>query len=335
MVRISGSATRFLRGLSLLWVLGSPAFAGTAFSQPRRSVTVSASDAELEPVAGRLSAELASAGYSVNLQFARPIGSCERAPQGSTAGAWVRLEIEPTKDDEVVASICLDGTAVRVEGLKSDPARLAVNTAEAINGLEATAPSFKLPVMATRPVARRETSAALSVPARPRRAIILAETLLVDPTGFPHSWGTSLDVELGLGPHTALVLDAFFPIARAELSTRNAELRAGFSFLRVGPALRYSLGDLALSGSVVVGPGFTWVTAEAVSPYVGGKDWAFGIWGAVGIQMIYLERSPVFAVAMARGALLLPNPRFSVPDEARRDFGPFLIEASLGIGLRL
>jgi hypothetical protein len=332
MVRISGFVTRFLRRLSWPWLLCSTTLAATAFSQPRRAVTVSASHADLEPAAGRLSAELASAGYAVSLQSAEPVKGCERGQQPASSGAWVRLETDPVKNDEVIASVCLNGTAIRIEGFKSDPARLAVSTAEALNGLEAT--SVELPVTRARPAVRHGPAAGLP-PARARSAVILAETLLIDPTGFPRSWGTSLDAELGLGPHIALVLGGFFPIVRAELSTGNAELRAGFSFVRVGPALRYSVGDFALSSSIVVGPAFTWVTAEAASPYVGGKDSTFGIWSAVGIQMIYLERNPLFAVATARGALLLPSPRFSVPDEPHHDFGPFLIETSLGIGLRL
>jgi hypothetical protein len=159
--------------------------------------------------------------------------------------------------------------------------------------------------------------------------------LLVGPAGFPLLWGTSMDVELGLTEHTSVVLGGFFPIARAKVSTSLAEVRTGVALLRVGLALRYSLGRFAVAGSLAVGPAYTWVTAKAVSPYVGSPDFAFGVAGGVGLSVSYPTRSRVFAVAGSRAAVLLPSPRFDLPNEQPRDVGPLLIEASLGIGLRL
>lgn len=159
--------------------------------------------------------------------------------------------------------------------------------------------------------------------------------MLVDPAGFPLLWGTTVDVELGLTEHAAVALDGFFPITRAKLSTSAAELRTGVAFLQMGGVLHYSLARFAVAGSLAIGPAYTWVTAKAVSPYVGEADFAWSVVGGAGLSVTYPNRSRVFAVAGSRAAVLVPGPRFELPHEAPRDLGPLLIEASFGIGLRL
>jgi hypothetical protein len=245
--------------------------------------------------------------------------------------AWITLAPSSTDSAAVVATLCVDGTQVTVGGPRADPARLAIGTAEALNGLGAIAPPSK-PWRAT---GTTQPPSESPPPRRIPHAVSAGQMLLVGPTGFPLLWGTSVDGELGLTEHSALVLGGFFPIARAKVSTSLAEVRTGVALLRVGVALRYSLARFAVAGSLVVGPAYTWVTAKAVSPYVGEPDFAFGVAGGAGLSVSYPSRSRVFAVAGSRAAVLLPGPRFELPNEEPRDVGPLLIEASLGIGLRL
>lgn len=115
----------------------------------------------------------------------------------------------------------------------------------------------------------------------------------------------------------------------------NARTESSSSTLRLGPALRYSLAGVALEGSLLVGPAYTWVTAKAEPPYVGQTDSALGIIGSAGLAIAYPDRSPVFAVAASRAGMLLPSPRIELPNEAARNLGPLLLEASLSFGLRL
>ena len=230
----------------------------------------------------------------------------------------------------LVATICFEGTQVVVTGAEENSARFAISAAEALNGLCATARLDKpeRPRVAAPPT---KTSS----PAQSQHAISVGQTLVVDPAGFPPLWGATLDLELGLGAHTALVLGGFFPVARAGTSTQHAELSTGVTFMRVGPALRYDIGRFAIAPSLTIGPAYTWVTAQADAPYIGETAATFGVLGSAGLAIAYPARSTVFAAATTRASLLLPSPRIQVPNEAGRDLGPLLLEASLSFGLRL
>jgi hypothetical protein len=269
---------------------------------------------------------LTSAGYTISLNLSDPPVACERGE-----AAWINLAPSSKDRAAVVATLCVDGTEVTIAAPRADPARLAIGTAEALNGLGATAPPSTPRLASAVAAPARESPPSLLLP----HAVSAAQMLLVDPAGFPLLWGTSVDVDLGLSEHAAVVLGGFFPIARAKLSTSSAELRTGVAWLRVGVALRYSLARFAVAGSLVVGPSYTWVTARAVTPYLSGADFAFGVAAGAGLSVSYPHRGPVFAVAGGRAVVLLPGPRFKLPKEEPRDLGPLLIEASLGIGLRL
>lgn len=295
-------------------------------AQARPSVVVRSTSVALEPLLGRLCAELATAGYAVTLDLSAPPPVCRRGQ-----GAWVTLASSPIERAAVIATVCFDGTEISVGGPRAEPARLAISTAEALNGLSATPPPPDAPepaAAATRPPPPRERR-------RAPDAVSVSQTLIIDPAKFPLFWGTAFDIELSFSPHASLVLGGFFPIARARVSTSAAELRVGVSFLRVGPALRYSFERFAFAGSLVVGPAYTWVTANAVSPYVAQTDFALGVFGGAGLAVAYPEQSRVFAVAGARASVLLPSPRLELPNEQPRALGPLLFEASLGFGVRL
>lgn len=290
-----------------------------------QSVVVHAADAAPESLVGRLSAELASAGYSVSLQLSDRKVACEPGKS-----AHVTLAPDSARDGALVATICFEGTEVVVAGAEGNPTRFAISTAEALNGLRATAGLD----MQQRPRARVAPSKT-SQPAGPYHSASIGQMLVVDPGGFPALWGATVEVELGLGAHAALVLGGFVPVVRAETSTKHAELSTGVTFLRVGPALRYTVGRFAIVTSLAVGPAYTWVTANADPPYIGQSAAAFGVLGSAGLAIAYPARSSVFAAATTRANLLLPSPRILLPDEARQELGPVLAEASLSVGLRL
>lgn len=285
---------------------------------------VHAAEAAPEPLVGRLCAELASAGYTVSLQLSGPPATCERGQ-----GAYVTVAPDPMHG-AAVATICFEGTEVVVTGAEGSPARFAISAAEALNGLRATA-RLDTPQ-------RPRVTPALAKPSPsppPTHSVSVGQTLVVDAGGFSPLWGATLDAVLGLGTHTAFVLGGFFPITRAGTSTEHAELSTGVTFLRVGAALRYSVGRFVIAPSLTTGPAYTWVTAQADAPYVGESDAAFGLFSSAGLAIAYPARSAVFAQGAARASLLLPSPRIQLPEGARRDLGPLLIEASLSFGLRL
>jgi hypothetical protein len=312
-------------------IFGGVMLATPVAAQASQLVIVRSTSAELEPLVGRLCAELATAGYAVTFQLSQPPMACERGNTEQGKTAWVTLAPNPADHDSAVATVCFDGTAVVVGGPKADSVRFVVSTAEALNGLSATP-------LAALPERRRAVPAqprSTSTQPRPRHALAMGQTLIIDPAGFPALWGATLDAELALNRSMAIVLGGFFPIARAELSTPHAELRTGLTFLRVGPALRYSVARFTLAASLVAGPALTWVTARAVAPYAGRTDSVLGVFSGAGLVLTYPDRGPVFASIGSRASALLPGPRIRLPEQASMDLGPVLLEASLGIGLRL
>lgn len=322
MARIGGSVSRYWRRLSRAWLVAGAL--GVALpAHASQSVVVHTTINVPEPLVGRLCAELASAGYAVSLQLSEPPVACRRSE-----GTWVALAPDPVQPEAFVATICFEGTQVAVLGPRREPTRFAISAAEALNGLRATGPRH----------AQHEpqaTSTRSSQPLRSaRHAVSVGQSLVVDPAEFPPQWGATLELELGLGAHTAVVLEGFFPITRSRTSTQAAELSTGVTFLRLGPIVRFSLARFALAGSLLAGPAYTWVTATADRPYIAQTDGAPGILASAGLAIAYPDRSSVFAMAASRASLLLPSPRIQVPGEAARDFGPVLVEASLSVGMR-
>ncbi|MGC4087676.1 MAG: hypothetical protein QM756_07225 [Polyangiaceae bacterium] len=335
MVRTNACAARCWRHRSrlqaLLLALG---MASSSHAARAAEVVVLQSGAgDLESLVGRLASELASNGYAVRIEVTDAAPPCEATAKDDDV-AHVSLVADPAAPASVLATLCFRGATVVTSAPRADPARFAVTTAEALNGLRAgpahVAPAA--PLKAAPPAAEPVTPAA---PVRASSSLSLAETLVIDPAGFPVLWGSSLDAAVPLGRRVELVFGGFFPISRAELSNSTAELRAGLAFVRVGAALRYSLGGLALNASLVAGPTLSWVTAQANAPYVGGSASTLGALSALGVQLGYPERGPLFALGQCRASLLLPAVRFALPNDAPRTQGPLLFEASLGVGARL
>lgn len=324
MALIGGSVSRCWLRLSLCLLLGCAVWAVAERAEASQSVVVYATGAAPEPLVSRVCAELANAGYAVSLRLSAPSAACER---GKTP--HVALSPDPVHREALVATVCFDGTEVVVAAATDDPVHFAIGASEALNGLRASAPLKTR----ERPRAPSAPKRELLPEARTRHAVAIGQSL-IDPAGFPPLWGVSFEADLVVSPHAAVVLGGFFPIARAETSSRAALLRTGVTFLRVGPALRYSLARFALVGSVALGPAYTWVTATADVPYLGQTDAALGMLASAGLAIAYPDRGPVFAAAAGRGSILLPSPRIELPNDAAQDLGPLLLEASLSFGLR-
>lgn len=323
---MSGFANLSWLRSSIAAAAGSALLAVSTSAGATLPITVSTTGPDLESLAGRLSAELVAAGYRVRLDLSGPTPACEHSAQEA---AWVSLRALANEREDVAALVCFDGSFVVVEGPRAEPIRFVVSVAEALNGLATTGP--RPTPSSDRPQQAPSRGAALRASTN---AFSLSQLLLIDPGGFPLLWGSTLELELALGSSGGLAIEGFVPLSRAELAGQHADLRAATALLRLGPVLRLSAADFAFSTVVSVGPAFTWVSAEADTPYVGGTDSALGAIGSLGIRLAYPDRGAIFAMAGGRASLLLPAPRFAIPRENARDLGPFFIEASLGLGLR-
>lgn len=334
MARISDSAARCWRtrsrSVAALLSLACVAFARQGSAG--EVVSVLSSGAELEPLLSRLESELTTGGYTVRVELATMQPACT---SGSNE-AWVSIAVDPENSEFALATVCSRGATATTRGPRADPARFAVTAAEALNGLHA-AP------IASAPRPSEPQNAAAIAPLAPthdlavrrgRVAFSLAETLVLDPRGFPALWGTSLDAEWTFASRFALLLGGFVPISRAELSSAEADLHAGVAFARAGVSYREELGEFGLSGSLTAGPAWIWVSADANAPRVGGRASTVSALGSVGAELTYPARGRVFALARCRATLLLPAGRFILPNEPSRTLGPALIEVSLGIGAR-
>jgi len=262
--------------------------------------------------------------------------SCTSVMPAAETVAWVSLSPAPEQPAAALATICSRGTLVVTRGPLSDPTRFAVTAAEALNGLRAE-PVTSAPRANAAPPAATQQSPEPNATPQPSSwaSLALTQTLVLDANRFPLLWGSGLEGELALNSRMSFVLGLFYPISRAELSNAEVELSAGLAFLRLGIALRHSIGDFALSGSFAAGPALIWVHAQAKPPRVGGNARTTSALGSLGLQLCYPARGSVFALAGSRATLLLPAARFVLPGDRSPTLGPLLVEAAIGVGLRL
>lgn len=339
MVPISDCAGRCLlrsRDRLAVW-FGVGLLLASTPSRASETVAIHAPAEELTPLARRLGSELVSAGYAVRFVSGEPEAHCEA---GNAEPLWVSIVGAPNGDDHAIATLCFRGLAATVMGVRADPARFAVAAAEALNGLRAQPVVISEPT--SRPAAAREharlTPGTPIASPRARHARIglsLAASLIADPDDFPVLWGASLNAAVPLSSRVHWVLAGFAPAVRAELSSPQAELRAGLAYLRTGFALHQTLGELGLSSSATGGAALIWVEADAKPPLIGGSAVAVSAIASVGFQLSYPEHKTLFVLSRAGATLLLPAGRIVVPSESTSTLGPLLLEASLGLGVRL
>lgn len=301
------------------------------------------SDEHLE-VARRLASELSSEGYSVELHDgpATDPSPCDSAGQtlaalGGAGKAWIRLAPSSSDPSALVADICYLGALPFLQraapsGPRSDPRRLALATAEALNGLRS-----KLP--ATSPEPAQPARVERAEPTRPPPSASIENSfgfgvaLLANLPDFPASSGIQPRATLGITPAVALSLDALFPTAGRELSSVLVTATVRTAWLRLGPRFTFTLSDFAVSGSVLAGPSLTWVTGTAWPPRAGSADVAASAVISLAAGIEYPNRGPTFAWGSVAASALLPQVQVDLADgDAPRAGWP--IEGAIGLGVR-
>jgi hypothetical protein len=308
------------------------------------------SDEQLD-VARRLSSELSSEGYAVTVAKVfdtRPCDATRSQPLTASrgTGAWIRL-VGSSAAEKIVASICYVGTQPLVleastSAPSSEPRRLALATAEALNGLRSKLPASV--VVADSVPVRRES------PSRDRAAAVLdvrspspgqlanraefGAGLLVNFPDLPPAPGVTARVSVGVASSLGIVMDAFVPVAGSEVASPEVRARVRTAWLRVGPRVGGPFQDMYLSGAVLAGPAVTWATATAQSPRRGTADLTMGAVTSVAAFLEYPHRSTIFACASASVSALLPGVRVKLGDRAPSAHGAWLLDGAVGIGAR-
>jgi hypothetical protein len=302
-------------------------------------------------VARRLSSELSSEGYAVTVQKVSEAPPCDAMPWPPVAASrgtsvWIRLAAS-SKGETILASICYVGTQplfleTSASAPSSEPRQLALATAEALNGLRSKLPASAL--VADRVPAGREAPSrdreptALSGPSPPpgrftNRAELGAGLLLNFPD-LPAVAGVTARVSVGVASSLGIVMDAFFPVAGAEVGSPEVRARVRTAWLRVGPRAGTPFKDFYVSGAVLAGPAVTWATATAQAPRLGTADVTVGAVTSVAGFLEYPHRSAIFACASASVSALLPGVRVKLGDRAPAAHGAWLLDGAVGIGAR-
>jgi hypothetical protein len=332
-------ATSVAAGLAL-WL--APLAAGAEVT-----VSVRYDSAEQLELARRITSELSSEGYAVNIAVAGEASPCEPdgarvVPVDQRATVWIRLATDPGRTDTAVASICYLGTLpflqrAAVSAPSSEPQALALATAEALNGLRS-----KLPPLAVNPEHVAGTAApARDAPPPPAAArpepllnsALVGTALVLNLPDFPVAPGIVGRATLGVVPSLDLAIDAFVPTTGREVSSDEVTAALHTTWLRVGPRFRTSTGDVALSVAALAGPAVTWATGEARPPRIGTTDVTPGAVLSLAVYVEYPESAAVFASASASASALVPGVRVDLGDEDAPK-GAWPVEAAIGFGVR-
>jgi hypothetical protein len=309
------------------------------------------SEEQLE-LARRLSSELASEGYAVELTSSSEPSPCEtgegdRVRNARPSSVWIRLQADPSTSDTVVATICYLGALpflqqVTASGPRNDPVKLALSTAEALNGLRARVPPLEGAASSAQP----NTAAPAAVPspapapaptetrADSRTSASLGPALLLNLPDFPAALGVEARATLDVASHVALTFDTFVPALGSELASESVTATARTTWLRAGPRWFWTQGELGLSTAVLVGPALTWASAVARAPRRGTADIEPGAVVSLVQYAEYPAHTPWFCSATLSGSALLPGARVRLWSDAPSPRGSFPIVASVGLGAR-
>ncbi len=329
--------------------LGAALFfaAGVARAQSGVSIQYEADD-QLE-LARRVASELAIEGYAVDVSTTSEPSPCDpnrsklvSVPRGTKA--WIRLAADPANADTIVASICYLGaqpflqqaspSAPRAEGQK-----LALATAEALNGLRSRLPPIesgpdRAAPPAEAPPLPREPSPSVAPGPGLVNSVVLGAALVWNLPEFPAAPGVTGRATLGLTDSVGFVLDALVPVTGRELASHEVVAKVRTAWLRAGPRVRSAFGDFDFSAAALAGPALTWASASAFAPRVGTTDVTTGAVLTVSAFVEYPRRAPVFASASAAASALLPGVRVNLGEEARAPRGFWPLDASIGFGAR-
>lgn len=321
--------------------------AGRAQAQTRATIRYD-SDEQLQ-VARRLASELASEGYAVEITTSTQPSPCEagerpRLRAAPAASVWIQLRVADASNDTVVASICYLGALpflqqVAASAPRNDPVKLALSTAEALNGLRARVPPLEnTESTATRAAPSAGASArrapAPPTPTQPPGSASLGPALLLNLPDFPAAFGAEARANLAVARSIDLTLDVFVPTLGSELPSESVTATLRTTWLRVGPRFVWTHGDVGLSTALVVGPALTWATGVARRPRAGSADIAPGAVLALVQGTEYPARAPWFGFATFSASALLPGARVKLWNDAPSPRGSFPLVATLGLGAR-
>lgn len=314
---------------------------GHAFAQVRVSLRYD-SEERLE-LARRLLSELESEGYTVELSEESGPSPCEtKGAQEIAAGdtqAWLRLGADPTGGDAAVVSICYLGSLpflqeASARAASSEPAQLAVMTAEALNGLRSKVSPAK--AESTLPE-RRDTPPSPTLEshssATPVNSVALGAGVLGNAPHYPAAPVVVLRAKLGITSSFGFIVDGLVPTSGAELASASVTATVRTGWLRVGTRFGWAAGDFELSGALLAGAAVTWATATAVPPRIGTADVSAGALFSVAAALEYPRRSPVFACASGSASALLPGLRLDLGGGSAPR-GAWPLEAVLAVGAR-
>jgi hypothetical protein len=342
-----GPARSLARITCVAAVVAGLAVTGRARAEVEVSIQVD-SEERLE-LARRLSSELESEGYRVQLSADAGASPCEEGGVRPVAvlrdaKAWIRLNAGPDGDSTVVASICYLGALPFLQQAassapSSDPQTLAVATAEALNGLRSRLPPVVGEPPRPTPVddSRKRPRAATAerhVADDVVNQVAVGAAILFELPDYPGAPGVVLRTTLGMAAWAGLTFDAFVPTRGAELESAQVTAAVRTAWLRLGPRIGGELADFHLSGALLAGPALTWAEAVARAPRIGTADVSPGAILSLAGFVEYPRRTPLFACAAASASVLVPGSRVSLGASVPAPRGSFPVEASLGVGLR-
>jgi hypothetical protein len=314
------------------------------------TVSIQYTGDEQQEFADRLVSELSSEGYAVESRAVDEPTPCDPngaklVSVGASARAWIRLSEDPQGGETVVATICYLGALPFLQQAsssapKSDPRKLALAAAEALNGLRSKVPlpepeseSKAAPAAPAVQDLRKETIVR-TAPATLENSVMLGGSLMLNAPEFPIVPGVTTGASLGVTRSATLLVDALWPVSGAELESPEVTAKVRTAWLRVGPRLRWAAGDFDLSGALLAGPALSWATAVAEPPRAGTADVTAGAVLSVKTLAEYPRRTAIFAFASASASALLPGVRVKLDGSVSEPLGAFPLEASIGLGAR-
>ncbi len=312
------------------------------------SVTIDYGDESRRELADRLASELSSEGYAVELRAAGEPSPCD--PTGARlvsvqagARAWIRLSEDAKDGETVVASICYLGAIPFLQQASSsaphtDPRKLALATAEALNGLRSKVPPVTpdpaRAMLPAEPHPEPRQPLVAAERATPENSVMAGGAVMANVPGFPTVPAVTTSASLGITRSSALVFDALWPVVGAELTSPEVTASVRTAWLRIGPRLRWAAGDFDLSGAVLAGPALSWATAVADAPRIGAADVTAGAVFSVMTLVEYPRRAPIFAALALSASALVPEVRVKLDESVSEPRGAWPVTASLGLGAR-
>jgi hypothetical protein len=294
-------------------------------------------------LARRVVSELESEGYTVEISANAGPSPCEakgahELVPGDTR-AWLRLAADPAGGDAAVVSICYLGSLpflqeASARAQSSEPAQLAVMTAEALNGLRSKVSPAKADRAPTEPRDTTPTPSTASQPSTtPMNSVALGAGVLGNAPHYPAAPVVVLRANLGVTSAVGVVVDGLVPTSGVELASTSMTATVRTGWLRVGARFGWAAGDFELSGALLAGAAVTWATAIASPPRIGTADVSAGALFSLSAALEYPRRSPVFACASASASALVPGLRLNLGDGSAPR-GAWPLEAVLAVGAR-